>query len=55
MTEKSRNFWPKKNFMMRKGHIIIDIQKYIEIGFNREDVLKKVQQTIEEATNKLIF
>ena len=48
-------FWPKKNLIMRKGHIIIDIKKYIDSGLSREDVLTKVQKSIEEATNKLIF
>jgi len=46
-------FWPKNNFIMQKGHIVIEIQKCIDIDLSREDVLKKVQQSIEEATNKL--
>ncbi len=47
--------WPKHSLIMQKGHIIIDIQPHIDSLLKREDVLKKVRDSIETATNKLLI
>ena len=46
--------WPKHSLIMQKGHIIIDIQPHIESHLDRNKVLKKVKESIETATNKLL-
>tara|TARA_Y100000588_G_C14125912_1_gene869396 strand:- start:395 stop:1096 length:702 start_codon:yes stop_codon:yes gene_type:complete len=46
--------WPKHTFVMKKGHIIIDVLPHIESNLQKHEVLKNVKNTIENATNKLI-
>ena len=48
-------FWPKKHLILKKGHIIIDIQNTIEANLNKKEVLERVQNSIESATNKLLI
>jgi hypothetical protein len=38
---------------MQKGHIIIDFQPPLSNNLNRDEVIDKVQVSIETATNKL--
>ncbi len=47
-------FWNKGLKVIKKGHITIEFLPQIEVGLNKEDVLKKVENSIESATNKLI-
>ena len=46
--------WPKHTFIKKPGHIIIQIMKSLPANLERIVVLKKVQKTIEDATNKII-
>ena len=46
--------WPKHTFVMKKGHIIIDVLPHIESNLQKHEVLKNVKNTIENATSKLI-
>ncbi len=48
-------FWPKKSFVMKKGNIIIDIQKPIDNNLPKQEVLEKVKKSIESASNKLLL
>ena len=48
-------FWPKHSLLLRKGNIVIDIQPTIPIKLNKNEVLEKVKNSIESATNKLIY
>ena len=48
-------FWPKKGFVMKKGNIIIDIQKPINNNLPKQDVLEEVKKSIESASNKLLL
>ena len=45
--------WPKHTLVMQKGHIIIDFQHPLSNNLSKEEVLVKVQASIETATNKL--
>ena len=45
--------WPKHTLVMQKGNIIIDFQPPLRNNLSREEVLDKVQASIETATNKL--
>ena len=45
--------WPKHKLAMQKGHIIIDFQHPLSANLSRKEVLVKVQDSIETATNKL--
>ena len=45
--------WPKHTIVMRKGHIIIDFQQALSSNLSKDEVLVKVQTSIETATNKL--
>ena len=47
-------YWQKGIKIMKKGHIIIEFLPQIEIGLNKLEVLKKVEGSIESATNKLL-
>lgn len=46
--------WPKGIKIIKKGHIIIEILPQIEIGLEKKEVLKRVEKSIESATNKLL-
>ena len=48
-------FWPKKGFIMNKGHIIIDIQPPINDNLPKKEVFEKVKQSIETASDKLLL
>ena len=41
------------SIIMEKGHIIIDFQHPLSNNLSKEEVLVKVQASIETATNKL--
>ncbi len=47
-------FWPKHKFIMKKGKIIIDILPTIDANLSKNEVLNKVQDIIEKASNKLL-
>ena len=46
-------YWQKGIKIMKKGHIIIEFLPQIDIGLDKREVLKKVENSIESATNKL--
>ena len=47
-------FWKKGLKVIKKGHIILEFLPQIEEGLNKKEVLKKVEHSIETATNKLL-
>tara|TARA_Y100001970_G_scaffold18251_1_gene20514 strand:- start:11658 stop:12305 length:648 start_codon:yes stop_codon:yes gene_type:complete len=47
-------FWKKGLKVIKKGHIIIEFLPQIPTGLDKKEVLKKVEYSIELATNKLL-
>ena len=47
-------FWQKGLKIIKKGHIVIEFLPQIDIGLNKREVLDKVEDSIESATNKLL-
>ena len=47
-------FWQKGIKIIKKGHIIIEFLPEIEVGLDKKEVLEKVENSIELATNKLL-
>ena len=47
-------FWQKGLKIIKKGHIIIEFLPQIDVGLNKKEVLNKVENSIESATNKLL-
>ena len=47
-------FWQKGLKVIKRGHIIIEFLPQINIGLDKKEVLNKVENTIESATNKLL-
>ena len=47
-------FWQKGLKIIKKGHIIIEFLPQIDIGLDKKEVLEKVENSIESATNKLL-
>ena len=47
-------FWQKGLKVIKKGHIIIEFLPHIDIGLDKKEVLNKVENSIESATNKLL-
>jgi 1-acyl-sn-glycerol-3-phosphate acyltransferase len=47
-------YWQKGIKIIKKGHIIIEFLPQIDIGLNKREVFKKVEDSIESATNKLL-
>ena len=47
-------FWQKGLKVIKRGHIIIEFLPQIDIGLDKNEVLNKVENTIESATNKLL-
>ena len=47
-------FWQKGLKIIKRGHIIIEFLPQIDIGLDKKEVLKKVENTIESASNKLL-
>ena len=47
-------FWQKGLKVIKKGHIIIEFLPQIDIGLDKKEVLNKVENSIESATNKLL-
>ena len=47
-------FWQKGLKIIKRGHIIIEFLPQIGIGLDKKEVLNKVENTIESATNKLL-
>ena len=47
-------YWQKGIKVIKKGHIIIEFLPQIETGLEKKEVLKKVEETIETATNELL-
>jgi 1-acyl-sn-glycerol-3-phosphate acyltransferase len=47
-------FWQKGLKVIKKGHIIIEFLPQIDIGLDKKEVLNKVKNSIESATNKLL-
>ena len=48
-------FWPRHKFIMNKGHIIIEILPTIEAGVPKNEILNKVKEVIEKASNNLLI
>ena len=46
--------WQKGLKIIKKGHIVIEFLPQIQIGLDKKEVLKKVENSIESATNKLL-
>ena len=47
-------FWQKGLKIIKRGHIIIEFLPQIDIGLDKKEVLNKVENSIESATNKLL-
>ena len=47
-------YWPKGLSVIKPGHIIIELLPEIETGLEKNDVLKKVEDSIEAATTRLL-
>ena len=47
-------FWKKGLKVIKKGQIIIEFLPQIDIGLDKKEVLNKVENSIESATNKLL-
>ena len=47
-------FWQKGLKIIKQGHIIIEFLPQIDIGLDKKEVLNKVENSIESATNKLL-
>ena len=47
-------FWQKGLKVIKRGHIIIEFLPQIDIGLDKKEVLNKVENSIELATNKLL-
>ena len=47
-------FWQKGLKIIKKGHIVIEFLPQIDIGLDKREVLNKVENSIESATNKLL-
>ena len=47
-------FWQKGLRVIKRGHIIIEFLPQIDIGLDKKEVLNKVENSIESATNKLL-
>jgi len=47
-------FWQKGLKIIKKGHIVIEFLPQIDIGLDKREVLNKVEDSIESATNKLL-
>ena len=47
-------FWQKGMSVIKKGHIIIEFLPPIEVGLDKKNVLIRVQNSIESATNRLL-
>ena len=47
-------FWQKGLKVIKRGHIIIEFLPQIDIGLDKKEVLSKVENTIESATNNLL-
>ena len=48
-------YWPKHLLILKKGHITIEINPPIESGLKKDEIYKKVLETIENSTNKLLI
>ncbi len=46
-------FWPKTGFLKKSGTITIEFLPAIKPGLTKEDFMKKLENTIEEASNNL--
>ena len=47
-------FWQKGIKIIKKGHIIIEFLQQIDVGLDKKEVLEKVENNIESATNNLL-
>ena len=47
-------YWPKGLSAIKRGHIIIELLPVIEVGYTKQTILKKIEDSIESATNKLL-
>ena len=54
MALNSGLFWQKGLRVIKRGHIIIEFLPQIDIGLDKKEVLNKVENSIESATNKLL-
>lgn len=49
----SGKFWPKHTFIKKPGHIIIKFLEIIPANLERSTILKKVENIIEDESNKI--
>jgi 1-acyl-sn-glycerol-3-phosphate acyltransferase len=47
-------FWPRRGFVKRPGHLIVEILPPIPAGLDRDIFFKRVQDEIETATNRIV-
>ena len=46
-------FWPRRAFLKRPGHIVVELLPPIPAGLPRREFMRRLQSAIEEATNRL--
>ena len=47
-------FWPRRTFMRYPGTLVVEFLDPIPPGLKRDEFLKRVESTIEEATNRIV-
>ena len=47
--------WPKHSRIIKKGHIVIQILQTIDANLEKKEVLRKVEDLIEDSTRKLLI
>jgi 1-acyl-sn-glycerol-3-phosphate acyltransferase len=47
-------FWPRRGFVKRPGHLIVEILPPIPAGLDRDTFFARVQHDIETATNRIV-
>ncbi len=46
-------FWPKRGFLKKKGHIVMERLPVIQPGLKEKDFMKKLERVIEDASLKI--
>ncbi len=54
MALNSGIFWPKKSLIKKSGVITVEFLPPIPPGLSREDMMRQLQASLEDATNKLM-
>ena len=47
-------FWPKRSFIKKQGKIIIEFLKPIETGLDKREFMKKLEESIETSSQRLM-